>query len=74
MTLLRRFRPRLIVEVVKDALEACGATIEGLEQLLTEAGYQLFQIDERAALRRIDRLQRLHNQNLAALPRELSDV
>jgi FkbM family methyltransferase len=73
-TVLSRFRPRLIIEVVPDALSAAGASIGELQELLDHAGYQLFEIGDRGTLRRIQRIQDLYDGNLAALPRELSEV
>ncbi len=67
-TTLRRFRPKLIVEVVANALASCGASVERLCELLRASAYELFEIDEGAALRPVAQGQSPSDGNLVALP------
>lgn len=67
---IRRFRPKLIVEVVANALASCGTSPERLCELLRTFEYELFEIDDRAALRSIAPGHVPSDGNLAALPRE----
>ena len=73
-TVLNEHRPVLVVEVFSRSLEANRATPEALEQLLRDARYRLFAIDDATA--RLDAIASLVNvdeQNIVALPIERSD-
>jgi FkbM family methyltransferase len=68
---LGEHRPVLVVEVFSRSLEANGATPEALEQLLGEARYRLFAIDDSTArLAAITSLDDVDEQNIVALPIE----
>lgn len=69
---LRRFRPRLIIEVVGSALEASGASAEALASLLSQTEYELFEIDDDAALSPLRDLRDRSDDNVVAIPRESS--
>ena len=65
--LLARDHPALVVEVVDRALEACGATVAALEELLISSGYTLWSIGEDASLCRLTSLRQSPSENVVAL-------
>jgi FkbM family methyltransferase len=69
--LLARDRPAVIIEVFERALQNTGWTVGRLEDLLTQARYSFFEIDEEtAALRPLHSLADIAEQNVVALPNE----
>ncbi len=69
--LLARDRPVLILEVFARTLQSTGWTVPQLEELITKAGYLIFDIDDRTGeLRPVASLTGLDEQNVVALPTE----
>jgi FkbM family methyltransferase len=71
MRLLARDRPALIVEVFARTLQSTGWTVPRLEKLILDAGYVIFDIDDKTAeLRPVISLSGFDEQNVVALPVE----
>jgi FkbM family methyltransferase len=71
--LLARDRPALVLEVFERTLRSTGWSVARLEELITGAGFLLFEIDDRTAeLRSVASLSGHNEQNLVALPKERS--
>jgi FkbM family methyltransferase len=68
---LARDRPSLIVEVFARTLQSTGWSVARLEQLIAQAGYVIFEIDDRTGeLRPVESLSGADEQNVVALPVE----
>jgi FkbM family methyltransferase len=65
--LLARDHPALVIEVNDRALEACGASVAALEDLLIASGYTLWEISEDARLARLASLRESASENIAAV-------
>jgi len=69
--LLEDQRPAIITEVMGRSLVANGTTVESLESLLRDSGYQLFVVnDSTATLESVPTLDGIDEQNIIALPSE----
>jgi hypothetical protein len=70
-SLIARDRPSLIIEVFERTLQSTGWTVARLEDLLTDAGYLIFDVDDATArLHQVTSLSGLDEQNVVALPEE----
>ncbi len=68
---LARFRPVLLVEILKPALALAGSSVETLEYWLRENNYVFLRIDDdTGSCRRIDTLAECNEENIVALPWE----
>jgi FkbM family methyltransferase len=68
--IIGRDRPALIVEVFARALEACGAGVDALQDLLLSSGYRLFTIRADGELESLETLRSIDEQNIVALTPE----
>ena len=69
--LLARDRPALVLEVFERTLQSTGWTVARLEEVIAEAGYLLYEIDDGTAeVRSVASLTGHSEQNLVALPAE----
>jgi len=71
---IARDQPALVIEVNGRALEACGAGVDALQELLVSSGYTLWAIREDGRLRRLHALSEADEQNVVAFTRSTGSI